>query len=186
MNVSHLAVIVPVDGLPQDMEEASQEVWGTVTHLLLPHLGKCYAKFYPARKAWGYRVPETFGVVLGKITPDRFLRLYFEACQAQAAAIHFHVTELVKTVDPCMLEKAMEEDAPFCTVVVDSSDPAQTTHALWQIALHESALLPDCGVYYVKTGKALASQKEQEAILSNVAGYALCMVTLELMEEDDG
>ena len=102
MNVSHLAVIVPVDGLPQDMEEASQEVWGTVTHLLLPHLGKCYAKFYPARKAWGYRVPETFGVVLGKITPDRFLRLYFEACQAQAAAIHFHVTELVKTVDPCM------------------------------------------------------------------------------------
>ena len=87
MNVSHLAVIVPVDGLPQDMEEASQEVWGTVTHLLLPHLGKCYAKFYPARKAWGYRVPETFGVVLGKITPDRFLRLYFEACQAQAAAI---------------------------------------------------------------------------------------------------
>ena len=87
MNVSHLAVIVPVDGLPQDMEEANQEVWGTVTHLLLPHLGKCYAKFYPARKAWGYRVPETFGVVLGKITPDRFLRLYFEACQAQAAAI---------------------------------------------------------------------------------------------------
>ena len=75
MNVSHLAVIVPVDGLPQDMEEANQEVWGTVTHLLLPHLGKCYAKFYPARKAWGYRVPETFGVVLGKITPDRFLRL---------------------------------------------------------------------------------------------------------------
>ena len=68
MNVSHLAVIVPVDGLPQDMEEANQEVWGTVTHLLLPHLGKCYAKFYPARKAWGYRVPETFGVVLGKIT----------------------------------------------------------------------------------------------------------------------
>ena len=43
MNVSHLAVIVPVDGLPQDMEEANQEVWGTVTHLLLPHLGKCYA-----------------------------------------------------------------------------------------------------------------------------------------------
>ena len=33
MNVSHLAVIVPVDGLPQDMEEANQEVWGTLTHL---------------------------------------------------------------------------------------------------------------------------------------------------------
>ena len=72
MNVSHLAVIVPVDGLPQDMEEANQEVWGTVTHLLLPHLGKCYAKFYPARKAWGYRVPETFGVVLGKIPRTGF------------------------------------------------------------------------------------------------------------------
>ena len=33
MNVSHLAVIVPVDGLPQDMEEASQEVWGILSSL---------------------------------------------------------------------------------------------------------------------------------------------------------
>lgn len=144
MNVSHLAVIVPVDGLPQDMEEASQEVWGTVTHLLLPHLGKCYAKFYPARKAWGYRVPETFGVVLGKITPDRFLRLYFEACQAQAAAIHFHVTELVKTVDPCMLEKTMEEDAPFCTVVVDGAIRLRPPTRSGRSLCMEGALLPDC------------------------------------------
>ena len=186
MNVSHLAVIVPVDGLPQDTEEASQEVWGTVTHLLLPHLGKSYAKFYPAKKAWGYRVPETFGVVFGKKAPDRFLRLYFEACQAQAEAIHFHVTELVKMVDPCMLEKAMEEGAPFCTVVVDGSDPVRTAHAVWQIALYEGALLPDCGVYYANLGKSLAGQEEQDAILANAAEYALCMVTLELKEEDDG
>lgn len=89
--------------------------------------GEMLCKILSGKKSMGIQVPETFGVVLGKITPDRFLRLYFEACQAQAAAIHFHVTELVKTVDPCMLEKAMEEDAPFCTVVVDSSDPAQTT-----------------------------------------------------------
>ena len=38
---------------------------------------------------------------------------------------------------------------------------------------------------YARTREELY-QKEQEAILSNVAGYALCMVTLELMEEDDG
>lgn len=186
MSTNHLAVIVPVDGLPQGAEEARQEVWGTVTHLLLPRLGKCYTKFYPATKAWGYRVPETFGVVFGKKAPDRFLRLYFEACRAQTSAIHFHAKELLKTVDPRMLEKAMEEDAPFCTVVVDGSDPVQTAHAAWQIALHEGALLPDCGVYYAKLGKSQASQEEQDAILANATGYALCMVELELKEEDDG
>lgn len=186
MDAIHLAVILPADGLPQDTEEASQEVWGTVTHLLLPHLGKSYAKFYPAKKAWGYSVPETFSVVLGKKAPDRFLCLYFEACRAQAESIHFHVTELVKTVDPLLLEKAIEEKTPFCPVVVDGSNPKQTAHVVWQIALREGALLPDCGVYYAKLGKALASQEEQDAILANVAGYALCVVTLEFKEEHDG
>lgn len=186
MNVSHLAVIVPVDGLPQNTEEASQKVWGTVTHLLLPQLGECYTKFYPATKAWGYRVPESFGVVFGKKSPDRFLRLYFEACRAQTSAIRFHARELLKTVDPSLLEKAIEEDAPFCTVEIDGSDPVRTAHAVWQIALYEGALLPDCGVYYANLGKSQASQEEQDAILANAAGYALCMVTLELKEEDDG
>lgn len=50
MNVSHLAVIVPVDGLPQDMEEASQEVWGTVTHLLLPTWGNAMQNFIRQEK----------------------------------------------------------------------------------------------------------------------------------------
>lgn len=186
MDAIHLAVILPVDGLPQDTEDASQEVWGTVTHLLLPHLRKSYGKFYPAKKAWGYSVPEPFGVVLGKKAPDRFLRLYFEACRAQAAAIHFHVTELVKTVDPYLLEKAIEEKTLFCPVVVDGSNPKQTAHAVWQISLHEGALLPDCGVYYAKLGTALANREEQDAILANAAGYALCVVTLEFKEEHDG
>lgn len=186
MDATHLAVILPVDGLPQDTEKASQEVWGTVTNLLLPHLGKYYAKFSPAKRAWGYRIPETFGVVLGKKAPDRFLCLYFEACRAQASAIHFHVTELVKTVDPHLLEKAIEENTLFCPVVVDGSNPKQTAHAVWQISLHEGALLPDCGVYYAKLRKALASKAEQDAILANVAGHALCVVTLEFKEEHDG
>ena len=186
MGSTHLAVILPVGGLPQDTEEVSQEVWGTVTHLLLPGLGKYYAKFYPAKKAWGYRVPETFGVVLGQKAPNRFLRLYYEACRAQASAIHFHVRELVKTVDPHLLEEAIKEKRRFCPVFVDGNDPKQAAHAVWQISLHEGTLLPDCGVYYAKLGKALASQEEQDAILANVAGYALCMVTLEIKEEHDG
>lgn len=186
MDAIHLAVILSADGLPQDTEEASQEVWGTVTHLLLPRLGKIYAKFYPAKKAWGHRIPETFGVVLGKKAPDRFLCLYFEACRAQAVAIHFHATELVKTVDPHLLEKAIEAKAPFCPVVVDGSNPKQTVHAVWQLSLREGALLPDCGVYYANLGKALANQEEQDAILANVAGYALCVVALEFKEEHDG
>ena len=114
------------------------------------------------------------------------MHLYFEACRAQTSAIRFHARELLKTVDPSLLEKAIEEDAPFCTVEIDGSDPVRTAHAVWQIALYEGALLPDCGVYYANLGKSQASQEEQDAILANAAGYALCMVTLELKEEDDG
>lgn len=186
MNVSHLAVIVPVDEMLQDAEHTREEVWGTVTHLLLPYLGKCYEKFYPSKSAWGRRVSEPFSVVLGKDSPNQFVDLYRVACRAQTSAIHFHAEELIKTIDPCLLEKAMEAHAPFCTVVVDGSDPIQAGHAVWQIALHDGALLPDCGVYYANLGKSQASQEEQDAILANAAGYALCMVTLELKEEDDG
>lgn len=186
MNVNHLAVIVPVDEMLQGEEHTMEEVWGTVTHLLLPCLGKCYEKFYPSKSAWGRRISAPFSVVLGKDSPNQFVDLYRAACRAQTSAIHFHAEELLKTIDPCLLEKAMKAHAPFCTVVVDGSDPIQAGHAVWQIALHDGALLPDCGVYYVGLDKARASPEEQKAILANIAGYALSMVTLEFKEETNG
>lgn len=183
---NYLAVMVSTKRMPQDAEKAREEVWGTVTNLLLPNLGKAYDKFYPSECAWGHRISEPFSVILGREAPERFLALYLRACRAQSSAIHFHTEELVKTVDPRLLEQAMREHTPFCTVEIDGSDPAQTTHALWQVALHDGLLLPDCGVYYADLGKALASPDEQKKVLNNPAGYALCMVTLEFREGENG
>lgn len=183
---NYLAVMVSTKGIPQDAEKAREEVWGTVTNLLLPDLGKLYDKFYPGECAWGHRISEPFSVILGNEASERFLALYLRACRAQSSAIHFHTEELVKTVDPRLLEQTMREHTPFCTVEIDGSDPAQTTHALWQVALHNGLLLPDCGVYYAELSKALASPDEQKEVLNNPAGYALCMVTLELREGANG
>lgn len=63
-------------------------------------------------------------------------------------------------------------------IVVDGSDPELMIHALWHISLQKGAPLPDCGIYYTALGRAVASQEEQRAILSNPAGYALCVVRL--------
>ena len=182
MYENYLAVMVSTKGMPQNTEKVREEVWGAVTNLLLPDLGKLYVKFYPCECAWGHRISEPFSVILGRESPERFLALYLRACQAQLNAIHFHTEELVKTVDPRLLEKALREHTPVCSIPVDGSNPAQTAHALWQIALHDGLLLPDCGVYYAGLGKALASPDEQREVLKDPAEYALCMVTLELRE----
>lgn len=77
-------------------------------------------------------------------------------------------------------------DSLICPVVVDGSDPELMIHALWHISLQKGAPLPDCGIYYAALGRAVASQEEQRAILSNPAGYALCIVRLSPeVEKDD-
>ena len=64
--------------------------------------------------------------------------------------------------------------------------PELMIHALWHISLQKGAPLPDCGIYYAALGRAVASQEEQRAILSNPAGYALCVVRLSPeVEKDD-
>lgn len=184
MKASHMAVVVPMDALPQDREKARQEVWGTVTSLLLPALGKLYGRFYPAVQAWGNRIGRPYGVILGSEAPEQFLLLYLAGRRAQADAIAYHTDALLKTVDPKQL--AMIEETLLCPVVVDGRDNEQTAHAVWHIALHKGALLPDCGMYYTALGRALIGRKEEQMILDDPARYALCVVTLEKLEAQNG
>ena len=82
------------------------------------------------------------------------------------------------------------------TVLVDG-EPMQTTdliaretdligHAFWHVAMHEGSVLPDCGVYYTGLGRAIASREEEKTILISLSDYALCMVTLEALEVNNG
>ena len=117
-----------------------------------------------------------FGVVLGCQEPELFLTLFLAGQQTQQEAAAFHAAAMIKKVDMDKAQKA--GDSLICPVVVDGSDPELMIHALWHISLQKGAPLPDCGIYYAALGRAVASQEEQRAILSNPAGYALCVVRL--------
>lgn len=125
-----------------------------------------------------------FGVVLGCQEPELFLTLFLTGQQTQQEAVAFHAAAMIKKVDMDKAQKA--GDSLICPVVVDGSDPELMIHALWHISLQKGAPLPDCGIYYAALGRAVASQEEQRAILSNPAGYALCVVRLSPeVEKDD-
>ena len=161
MKFCNMAVVVPVDQLTGSKAALSAQVWGQVSNLLMPALGKLYRQFHPANDAWGHKLTSPFGVVLG-----------------------FHAAAMIKKVDMDKAQKA--GDSLICPVVVDGSDPELMIHALWHISLQKGAPLPDCGIYYAALGRAVASQEEQRAILSNPAGYALCVVRLSPeVEKDD-
>ena len=183
MKFCNMAVVVPVDQLTGSKAALSAQVWGQVSNLLMP-LGKLYRQFHPANDAWGHKLTSPFGVVLGCQEPELFLTLFLTGQQTQQEAVAFHAAAMIKKVDMDKAQKA--GDSLICPVVVDGSDPELMIHALWHISLQKGAPLPDCGIYYAALGRAVASQEEQRAILSNPAGYALCVVRLSPeVEKDD-
>lgn len=184
MNGSHMAVVVPLNGLSPNSQEARKEIWGTVTNLLMPMLGKGCGKFYPAGLAWGHTVRKPFGIIMGKEDPAEFLCLYRKARKAQSEATAFHMAALLDKIDPNAVRRA--GDALVCPVELDMNDTDLIGHAFWHVAMHEGSVLPDCGVYYTGLGRAIASREEEKTILISLSDYALCMVTLEALEVNNG
>lgn len=169
MKFCNMAVVVPVDQLTGSKAALSAQVWGRASNLLMPALGKLYRQFHPANDAWGHKLTSPFSVVLGCQEPELFLTLFLTGQQTQQEAVAFHAAAMIKKVDMDKAQKA--GDSLICPVVVDGSDPELMIHALWHISLQKGAPLPDCGIYYAALGRAVASQEEQRAILSNPAGY---------------
>ena len=176
MKFCNMAVVVPVDQLAGNDEALRVQVWGKVSELLLPALGKLYRQFNPSNGAWGHKLVRPYGVVLGKQEPEQFLALLLAGQQAQQEAMEFHLSAMIAKTDLSDAQKI--GDSLVCPVVVDGKDPELMAHAIWQISLHKGAPLPDGGIYYTALGRAVASMEEQRAILANPAGYALCTVTL--------
>ena len=154
----------------------TQQVWGKVSELLLPALGKLYRQFNPSNGAWGLKLVRPFGVILGKQEPEQFLALFLAGQQAQQDAMEFHLSAMIEKTDMSNAQKI--GDSLVCPMIVDGKDPELMAHAIWHISLQKGAPLPDCGIYYIGLGRAVASTEEQRAILANPAGYALCTVTL--------
>lgn len=181
MKFNYLAVIVPRKWLPQNTEQARAQMWAQVTQLLLPNLGKLYARFYPASNPWGQDIQAPFGVVLGKEDPVRFLNLFYRAKKKQGDAMAFHMAGLLSNAD---MEKAQKVgDTLICHVTAGESNEALTAHALWYADMQSGTLMPDCGVYYLEQRQACISLEKEKAVSAHPADYALCAVTLENMEE---
>ena len=180
MKTLNLAVVCPVTGLPQNTEETRQAVWTNVTALLQPGLGTQFFSFYPASFAWGMPLNAPFGVLLGRDDPERFIQTLLTASEVQSKAIRFHVEGMLEGIDPettCTVG-----DATICPVYLDGTDKALAAHSIWNLGLAAGELLPDCGVYYLEQGHAIADEKTRKAVASRLADYAVCVVTLEVEE----
>ena len=71
-----LAIVHPVDKLQGSDDAVRTQVWAETTHLLIPMLGKLYARFEPAQKAWRQATYTPLGVVLGRTDPALFLYFF--------------------------------------------------------------------------------------------------------------
>jgi len=180
MKFNYLAVIVPAKWLPQNTEQARSQVWAQVIQLMLPDLGKLYTRFYPASHPWGQDIQTPFSVVLGKEDPVRFLNVFYRAKRKQEEAVTFHSVGMLENINLEQTDRI--KDTLVCYVNADSSE-ALTAHTLWHMAVASGSLMPDCGIYYLEQKQAVIHPEQEKAVSGHPSDYALCAVTLEVMEE---
>lgn len=184
MKKCQIAVIVPVSGTATENEIGSIQVWSQAAEAVKPALGKFCNRFYPAGEAWGCAIHDPLGVVFGKKEPEKFLKIYLAALQAQRQAIQFHLERLITAEDLDSSSKI--GDALICAIEIDAEDTERVAHAAWYMCMQKGVLFPDCGVYYADHKRALVTHAQERAILENPAGYALDVVAVEFWEEENG
>ena len=181
MNFNYLAVIVPRKWLPQNTEQARAQAWAAVTQLLLPDLGKFYSRFYPANRPWGQDISAPYSAVLGREDPVTFLNVFYRAKQKRDNAVAFHSAGMLSNINLDQTERV--GDTMICHVTADESNPALRAHSAWHLAMMEGIFVPDCGLYYLEHKKAVPNLEQEKAVSARPVDYALCAVTLEMMEE---
>lgn len=184
MKENHLAVIFPAGNLPQNTRQACMAVWSEASRLLLQDMGKLYAGFYPAARPWDVEIRTPFGVVLGRDDPSRFLCLFSRAREKRGMSIEYHLGSTLAAAGFDNLR--VIGDTIICPVTLDGTDKMLEAHILWQAALANGAILPDIGVYYAERGHSTVESGLERMVESHPEGYALCVVTLEHMEERHG
>ena len=93
-----LAIVHPVDKLQGSDDAVRTQVWEETTHLLTPMLGKLYARFEPAQKAWHQATYTPLGVVLGRTDPALFLYFFSYGKTMQKEAMEFHLSGLMNSL----------------------------------------------------------------------------------------
>lgn len=179
MKFNYLAVIVPRNWLPQNTEQTRTQAWAAVTQLLLTNLGKYYSRFYPVNQPWGQSVSAPYSVVLGWEDPVAFLNVFYYAKKKRNEAIDFHSVGMLSNISFEQTQRI--GDALICHVNVTSNE-AMKAHSTWHLAMMEGTLMPDCGLYYLEQRCSVINLELEKAVTAHPGDYALCAVTLEMME----
>lgn len=177
-----LAIVFPIAGDTESDNALRQALWIKATELLIPQLGKAYARFEPALSAWKQKIDRPYSVILGRSDPALFLYFFAAAKANQEAAIRFHMESFLGGMEP--IDQREEDGAIICSVSFKGTGEDVAPHMLWHIGMISGELLNDCGIYYALQRQAVASNALEKEIVEHVSRYALCMVTL--MTEEDG
>ena len=172
-----LAIVHPVDKLQGSDDAVRTQVWAETTQLLNPMLGKLYARFEPAQKAWRQATYTPLGVVLGRTDPALFLYFFSYGKTMQKEAMEFHLSGLMNSLD--VTQKIGDEDIRgFVMSPRENSEEAAVAHAAWHVGMTCGEIFPDSGIYFAAVKQATISDKLAEDIAKNMEQYAISLVRL--------
>lgn len=172
-----LAIVHPVDKLQGSDDAVRTQVWAETTHLLIPMLGKLYARFEPAQKAWRQATYTPLGVVLGRTDPALFLYFFSYGKTVQKEAMEFHLSGLMNSLD---VDQKVDNGNIHSLVMSprENSEEAVAAHAAWHVGMTCGEIFPDSGIHFAAVKQATISDKLTEDIAKNMEQYAISLVHL--------
>lgn len=172
-----LAIVHPVDKLQGSDDAVRTQVWEETTHLLTPMLGKLYARFEPAQKAWRQATYTSLGVVLGRTDPALFLYFFSYGKTMQKEAMEFHLSGLMNSL---AVDQKVDNGNIHSLVMSprENSEEAAVAHAAWHVGMTCGEIFPDSGIYFAAVKQATISDKLAEDIAKNMEQYAISLVRL--------
>ena len=146
-------------------------------HAHTPMLGKLYARFEPAQKAWRQATYTPLGVVLGRTDPALFLYFFSYGKTMQKEAMEFHLSGLMNSL---AVDQKVNNGNIHSLVMSprENSEEAAVAHAAWHVGMTCGEIFPDSGIYFAAVKQATISDKLTEDIAKNMEQYAISLVRL--------
>lgn len=186
---TYLAVIAPLTdetrGLaasPETRERARMQVWGDVSAALEPLRGEVCGDLQPAAIPWEHPLEAPFSVVLGQSEAATFLLYYALANNAQQEQMRTVGDRLIAK-GVTLMEKKLANDTIVQVVSYDGSDPA-AANDVSHIKRHLTGdIRGAAGLYSLVHNASLLNSEQENQILSDLSGHAMCLVELRAKGE---
>lgn len=174
MLTSNIAIVVPTSEM--DTQNVPEAVWQKVAERILPQMGKLCTRFEPSTGAWGQKLSAPYGIILGSRDPALFLYFYASAKAQQDDRAKKHLDGFLRHLD--IQGEQVIEDTKICSATLTGDLEDARSHMNWHMANMFGELLPDCGIYFLKEGRAYLNEAEHQNVLTHMKDYAICVVRL--------